>query len=117
MTLPTMRTLFCQPIVVQKLRCTPPNSRRIDLDQFANPLMRPAMIVSTDVMMPAIDPTMPGKLSHIFMTDILRKQFGYDGVVITDALYMGGISARWSQPQAAVLAIPDWQRYDTWSDG
>ncbi len=70
-----------------------------------NPLMRPAMIMSTDVMMPAIDPTMPGELSHIFMTDILRKQFGYDGVVITDALYMGGISARWSQPQAAVLAI------------
>ena len=70
-----------------------------------NPLMRPAMIMSTDVMMPAIDPNMPGELSHIFMTDILRKQFGYDGVVITDALYMGGISARWSQPQAAVLAI------------
>ncbi len=63
------------------------------------------MIMSTDVMMPAIDPTMPGELSHIFMTDILRKQFGYDGVVITDALYMGGISARWSQPQAAILAI------------
>lgn len=70
-----------------------------------NPLMQPAMIMSTDVMMPAIDPNMPGELSHIFMTDILRNQFGYDGVVLTDALYMGGISARWSQPQAAVLAI------------
>src|SRR5579863_9456171 len=70
-----------------------------------NPLLQPAMIMSTDVMMPAIDPNMPGELSHIFMTDILRKQFGYDGVVITDALHMGGISARWSQPQAAVLAI------------
>jgi beta-N-acetylhexosaminidase len=70
-----------------------------------NPLMRPAMIMSTDVLMPAIDPKMPTELSHIFMTDILRKEFGYDGVVLTDALYMGGISARWSEPQAAVLAI------------
>jgi beta-N-acetylhexosaminidase len=70
-----------------------------------DPLMRPGMIMSTDVLMPAIDPVMPAELSHIFMTDILRTQFGYDGVVVTDALYMGGISDRWSEPQAAVLAI------------
>jgi len=69
------------------------------------PLMRPAMIMSTDVLMPAVDPTKPAELSHKFMTDILRTQFGYDGVVITDALYMGGISDRWSEPEAAVLAI------------
>jgi beta-N-acetylhexosaminidase len=71
----------------------------------SNPLMRPGMIMSTDVLMPAIDPVMPAELSHIFMTDILRTQFGYDGVVVTDALYMGGISDRWSEPEAAVLAI------------
>ena len=70
-----------------------------------NPLMRPGMIMSTDVLMPAVDPTMPAELSHKFMTDILRNQFGYDGVAVTDALYMGGISDRWSEPQAAVLAI------------
>src|SRR5260221_4112062 len=70
-----------------------------------NPLMRPAMIMSTDVLMPAIDPVMPAELSHKFMTDILRKEFGYDGVVLTDALYMGGISAQWSEPEAAGLAI------------
>ncbi len=70
-----------------------------------NPLLRPGMIMSTDVLMPAIDPVMPAELSHIFMTDILRTEFGYDGVVVTDALYMGGISDRWSEPEAAVLAI------------
>src|SRR6266566_2105487 len=70
-----------------------------------NPLMRPAMIMSTDVLMPSIDPTLPTELSHKFMTDILRTQFGYDGVVVTDALYMGGIADRWSEPEAAVLAI------------
>ncbi len=70
-----------------------------------DPLIRPGMIMSTDVLMPAIDLVMPTELSHTFMTDILRTQFGYDGVVVTDALYMGGISARWSEPEAAVLAI------------
>src|SRR6266702_4291283 len=70
-----------------------------------NPLMRPGMIMSTDVLMPAIDPNMPAELSHKFMTDILRKELGYDNVVLTDTLYMGGISTRWSEPEAAVLAI------------
>src|SRR5260221_1654499 len=70
-----------------------------------NPLMRPAMIMSTDVLMPAIDPKMPAELSHIFMTYILPKEFGYDGLLLTDALSMRGISAQWSEPEAAVLAI------------
>jgi beta-N-acetylhexosaminidase len=63
------------------------------------------MIMPTDVLMPAIDPTYPAELSHIFMTDILRKQFGYDGVVLTDALYMQGISQKWDRFSAAVLAL------------
>src|SRR5437588_192383 len=68
-------------------------------------LDHPGMIMPTDVLMPAIDPTYPAELSHIFMTDILRKQFGYDGVVLTDALYMRGITQTWSMPEAAVLAL------------
>ena len=63
------------------------------------------MIMTTDVLMPAVDPNMPAELSHPFVTDILRHQFGYDGVVLTDALYMLGIAKKWSLPQAVVLAI------------
>jgi beta-N-acetylhexosaminidase len=73
--------------------------------QSPDRLLNPGMIMPTDVLMPAIDPTYPAELSHIFMTDILRKQFGYDGVVLTDALYMQGISQKWSMPEAAVLAL------------
>jgi len=73
--------------------------------QTHNALDNPGMIMPTDVLMPAIDPVYPAELSHIFMTDILRKELGYDGVVITDALYMKGISQKWSLPQAAVLAL------------
>ncbi len=65
----------------------------------------PGMIMPTDLLMPAIDPVWPAELSHTFMTDILRKEFGYDGVVITDALYMQGISDKWSLPEAGVLAL------------
>ena len=70
-----------------------------------NKLENPGMIMTTDVLMPAIDPNMPGELSHTFVTGILRHQFGYDGVVLTDALYMLGIAKQWSLPQAVVLSI------------
>ncbi len=65
----------------------------------------PAMIMSTDVLMPAIDPNLPAELSPRAINGILRQQLGYDGVVITDGLYMGGISAQWSLGQASVLSI------------
>lgn len=73
--------------------------------QSKNPLDHPGMVMTTDVLMPAIDPTMPAELSYPFVTGILRNQFGYNGVVITDALYMDGISNKWSLPQSVVLAI------------
>jgi len=73
--------------------------------QSHNRLEDPGMIMTTDVLMPAIDPNMPAELSHPFVTGILRHQFGYDGVVITDALYMVGIAKKWGLPQAVVLAI------------
>ncbi len=73
--------------------------------QSPDRLLNPGMIMPTDVLMPAIDPVYPAELSHIFMTDILRRQFGYDGVVLTDALYMQGITQKWSMYQAAVMAL------------
>ncbi len=73
--------------------------------QSPNALINPGMIMPTDVLMPAIDPVYPAELSHTFMTDILRNEFGYDGVVLTDALYMQGIVKQWSMNTAAVMAL------------
>lgn len=76
--------------------------------QSPEKLENPGMIMPTDVLMPAIDPVMPAELSHTFMTDILRTQFGYDGVVLTDALYMKGVEINGQQvsmPEAGVMAL------------
>jgi beta-N-acetylhexosaminidase len=73
--------------------------------QSQNKLNNPGMIMTTDVLMPALDPTMPAELSHPIVTGILRHQLGYDGVVLTDALYMLGIAKKWDLPRAVVLAI------------
>jgi beta-N-acetylhexosaminidase len=73
--------------------------------QSPNALDHPGMIMTTDLLMPALDPTWPAELSPTIVNGILRQQLGYDGVVITDALYMEGIAKKWSLPQAVVLAL------------
>jgi beta-N-acetylhexosaminidase len=65
----------------------------------------PAMIMSTDVLMRAIDSSLPSELSARTIDGVLRGKLGYDGVVITDGLYMQGISAQWTLSQASVLSI------------
>lgn len=80
---------------------------RIDLAPYRLILQKqhPAMIMSTDVLMPALDPSLPAELSPAIINGVLRQELGYDGVVITDGLYMDGISQSWSLSQAAVLSI------------
>ncbi|MCM1143954.1 MAG: hypothetical protein NC318_00600 [Blautia sp.] len=48
---------------------------------------------------------MPSSLSRIMITDVLREELGYDGIVITDALDMSAISAYYTSTEAAVNAI------------
>jgi len=74
--------------------------------QSPNPLLNPAMIMPTDVLMPAIDAKNSAELSYKFITGILRDQFHYDGVVMTDALYMDGMN-RFSAAVQALQAGDD----------
>ncbi len=47
----------------------------------------------------------PCSLSDQMITDILRKDCGYHGLVITDALNMGAITQAYGADQAAVMAV------------
>ncbi len=69
------------------------------------PQKHPGMIMATDVLVPEIDPVYPAELSPRVINGTLRNELGYQGVVITDGLYLKGITSRWTIPQAAVLAI------------
>jgi beta-N-acetylhexosaminidase len=62
-------------------------------------------ILVTHEMIPAVDPNLPTSLSPAVIDDTLRRQMGFDGVVITDSLYMAALNQRWSVSQAAVLAV------------
>jgi beta-N-acetylhexosaminidase len=51
------------------------------------------------------DPNTPATLSPNILTDLLRKQLGFQDLVITDALDMGGITVRYAPGEAAVRAF------------
>lgn len=64
------------------------------------------MIMVSHMSAPAVtgDNT-PCDLSPVIVTDLLRTELGYDGVVITDAHNMGAITANYTPGEAALLAI------------
>ena len=48
---------------------------------------------------------LPATLSSFWVTDILRKEMGFNGVVVTDAMGMGGVTRNYSDPYALIHAI------------
>ena len=63
------------------------------------------MVMATHILNPQLDPKLPTSLSPNVVTGILRKQLNFKGVIISDTLWMGGISNTYSLAQAAVLAV------------
>ncbi len=49
--------------------------------------------------------SIPASMNEKIITDILRKQLGYDGIVITDAMNMGAISEYYAADEAAIKAL------------
>lgn len=68
------------------------------------------MIMISHMEAPALtvgstEPYVPCSLSKAVITDILRNELGFDGVIITDALNMGAISDYYSSEEAAIYAL------------
>jgi len=63
------------------------------------------MVMVTHISNPQLDPNLPTSLSPRVVTDLLRKDLNFQGVIISDTLWMGGISNTYSLSQAAILAV------------
>jgi beta-N-acetylhexosaminidase len=61
-------------------------------------------IMSTHIILSAIDPTRPASLSEPVLTGILRNELGFDGVIITDGIYMHALQD-YSLDQIALYAV------------
>jgi beta-N-acetylhexosaminidase len=64
-------------------------------------------VMSGHLVVPALEPdkNVPATLSPLILTDLLRKKMGFDGIEVTDALDMAGVTAIDSPPNVAVRAI------------
>ena len=64
-----------------------------------------ASVMTAHLQLPALDPERPATLSEPVLTGLLRRQLGFTGLVVTDALVMEAISAQYGAAEAAVLAF------------
>jgi len=63
------------------------------------------MVMSTHVVLTAVDATRPASLSYPVLTGILRQKLGFDGVIVTDGIYMKALSTHYSFDQIILYAI------------
>jgi beta-N-acetylhexosaminidase len=79
----------------------------IDAPPFKEAIERGIDVIMTaHIVVPSLDPTQtPATLSEPIMNGILRGELGYDGVVITDALQMAGITSGYGTAEAVVMAL------------
>ena len=64
-------------------------------------------IMTAHVAVPRVtgEPDVPATLSAKVLTDLLRNRLKFDGLVITDAMEMGGITTRFGTGKAAIRAV------------
>jgi beta-N-acetylhexosaminidase len=64
-------------------------------------------IMTAHLRIPALDPTpdLPATLSSPILTDLLRKEMEFRGIIVTDAMDMGGVTTLYSPEDAALRAV------------
>src|SRR5215472_6589405 len=64
-------------------------------------------VMTGHLSVPALepDPNTPATLSPKILEGLLRKQLGFHGLIVTDAMDMGGITVRYAPGEAAVRAV------------
>lgn len=62
-------------------------------------------VMSAHILLPALDPDRPATLSPQILTGLLRRELGYDGLIVTDGMEMQAISSTYGIERGSVLAI------------
>lgn len=75
-------------------------------EQLLNSYEGCGMVMTAHIVNHQLDPSgLPATLSHKILTDLLRNQLHFKGVIITDDMQMKAISDNYGLEQALVLAI------------
>ena len=62
-------------------------------------------LMTAHVLYRALDPTLPGTLSHNIVTELLREKLNYHGVVFSDDMEMKAISDHYGEEEAVMLCV------------
>lgn len=88
------------------------NHSRAEWDRIDAPPFRRAIregvesIMTAHIVVPALDPSGdPATLSPTILTGVLRGELGFRGVIVTDALNMAGVRAKYGDERVPVLAL------------
>lgn len=54
---------------------------------------------------PAEEAGLPATFSHTLVTDVLRGELGFDGLIVTDSMAMGAITENYTAGEAALAAL------------
>lgn len=63
------------------------------------------MIMTAHIVMKGLGERLPGTLSHLVVTDILRNRLGFDGVIVSDDLEMDAIIDSYSTIKAVQMGL------------
>ena len=61
----------------------------------------PAAVLMSHARTKAIDEGVPACLSKVWVTDILRNQYGYEGLIFSDDIFMGALADNGYPPEVA----------------
>ncbi|CAL9589036.1 glycoside hydrolase family 3 protein [Streptomyces sp. enrichment culture] len=62
-------------------------------------------VMSAHILVPALDPDRPATLSRRILTELLRGELGYDGLIVTDGIEMRAISGTYGIERGTALAV------------
>jgi beta-N-acetylhexosaminidase len=78
---------------------------RFELAPFRIAASQAPALMSAHIVYPALDPEFPATMSRRILTGLLRDEWQYRGVVVTDGMDMHAIAGRYGAGQAAVRAL------------
>ncbi len=77
----------------------------LELAPFRDLLPETPAVMTAHIIFDALDPELPATLSRPVLTGLLREEWGFDGVIVTDSMGMKAIDDNYGRGEAAVLAL------------
>lgn len=80
--------------------------RKLELIPFAEAFKQEAdAVMVAHILLPKVDGQNPASMSKKIMTDLLRKEMGFQGVIMTDDMTMGAIEQNYDIGASAVKSV------------